>query len=229
MTRRSIKLFRTAAVSVAIACALVACDGGTTGQNAAGDQSSAVQSTAGGSVSGTTDAAGTTADSLAVTMTSEESSMSEAAGGDGKCANLTGQEALEMYKDTVPPPFPRNTDPVENHWSSNSPTDTYDPCAKLSWIVLKIDGGTASSPHQVLIFRRGHFLTRITEEAFAFEPVEITRIHGDSGISITFRYTLDGESNAESSGRISAGITLDDSEQQITRTGDVPPGSKWAM
>jgi hypothetical protein len=57
-------------------------------------------------------------------------------------------------------------------WGPNSQGDNYDPCADLSTILIMVDGGTASSPMQALMFHRGTWLGTGTSRAYSFTSVD---------------------------------------------------------
>lgn len=230
MTSRNISITKIAATAFALTLMLTGCDEPVAGQNAANTSTSKVVQTS-NSVPKNTDSSAAE-NSVAETETplptaEEQQSATPIADATGReCADMTGQQALESYIHLVPKPFPLNTDPTENNWSMNSPTDTFDPCAEMSWIVLRIDRGTGSSPHQVMLFNKGMYIGRATDQSFGFAPVEVKRESGD--IFITFRYTKEGESNAESSGRAIARYSWVEEHGRLERFGELPPGVNWA-
>jgi hypothetical protein len=57
-------------------------------------------------------------------------------------------------------------------WGPNSQGGNYDPCADLSTILIMVDGGTASSPMQALMFHRGAWLGTGTLRAYSFTSVD---------------------------------------------------------
>ncbi|MDO4685334.1 MAG: LppP/LprE family lipoprotein [Corynebacterium sp.] len=128
------------------------------------------------------------------TSVSPSSSVSTSNGNSDGCASLTGQQALEKYIDRVGLPFPAEPAGPDNRWSMNSPTDTYDPCKDLSWIVLEIDRATGSSPDQVMFFNNGVYIGQATEEAFDFSP-EVTRIKRDL-VQVVMNVIAPGEPTA---------------------------------
>ena len=236
MATQRLAFAKVAAATCVLACMLAACDNPFAGQN-----TNTQTSTAGTSAEGSAAASGvsSTGDSTSAiagtdqatsaTLSGSESSSQAATSSDGqKCQNLTGQQALEKHLAQVPRPFPADYDPAENHWSLNSPTDTYDPCAELSWILLKIDRGTASSPHQVMLFHNGVYVTRATDQPFAFEPYRIW-LGEDDDVFIEFRYALEGQSTADASGSVTARYSWNEDYQYLDRFGDVPPGAGWVQ
>lgn len=97
----------------------------------------------------------------------------------------------------------------------------YDPCAALSWVVLRPTDSTGSSPSAILLFHDGTYLGTATKVQYPFTP-EVTRTP-DAAVSVTYRYPRDGESNAEASGRADATYRWDDAAGRVVMTGDVPP------
>jgi hypothetical protein len=97
----------------------------------------------------------------------------------------------------------------------------YDPCAALSWVVLRPAMSSGSSPSAILLFHDGTYLGTATKEQYSFEP-GVTRT-SDAALSVTYRYPRDGESNAEASGRATATYRWDDAAGRVVMTGDVPP------
>ena len=81
------------------------------------------------------------------------------------CAQMTGQQALEKYVGEIGLPFPDRPARPENTWSMKSPTDTYDACADLSWIVVELSRGTGSSPRQAMFFHKGVYVGKALEES----------------------------------------------------------------
>lgn len=235
MALRSGSITKLAAVTCVLAMILAGCEEPGTGTNATKTAGTSQVQTAnsdsgntGTNTVGTeqTDQSATQSDVPESSGAEQQSTLSTGGETQQECANLTGQEALETYIHAVPKPFPPDRDPGENYWSMNSSTDTYDPCAEMSWIVLGIDRATASSPYQVMLFHKGVYVGRATDQAFGFAPVSVERVDDDD-IIVTFRYGLEGESNAESSGRVSARYSWDPTLQRLDRYGDVPPGSKF--
>jgi len=97
----------------------------------------------------------------------------------------------------------------------------YDPCAALSWVVLRPANSTGSSPSAILLFHEGTYLGTATKVQYSFTP-DVTRT-SDAAVSVTYRYPRDGESNAEASGRADATYRWDDAARRVVMTGDVPP------
>jgi hypothetical protein len=103
-------------------------------------------------------------------------------------------------------------------------TDGYDACAAcaaLSWMILPIQGGTASSPYQIMLFHDGRYIGTATSEAYGFHP---TVQRTDAGqIQVTWHWPREGESNAGASGTTTATFTWNDATGQVDMAGDVPP------
>jgi len=97
----------------------------------------------------------------------------------------------------------------------------YDPCAALSWVVLRPADSTGSSPSAILLFHDGAYLGTATKVQYPFTP-DVTRT-SDAAVSVTYRYPRDGESNAEASGRATATYRWDETAGKVVMTGDVPP------
>lgn len=150
--------------------------------------------------------------------TDEEDHGGDEAGGD--CGEeLTGAQAVARWIDRVPPsidsPDPYPWDP------GHAVIDHYDPCAELSWIVLPIEGGTVSSPYQIMLFGKGDYLGTTFAQAPGFHP-EVHRL-SDTSIEVTYRWPRDGEPNANPSGRSVATFTIDPATSRVTHAGDIPP------
>ncbi|KAA9393745.1 LppP/LprE family lipoprotein [Kocuria coralli] len=138
---------------------------------------------------------------------------------DEGCADLTGEEAVQMWGPEVPP-YDAGFDQWE--WDLDyAVTDGYDPCADLSSIILPIQGSTASSPHAVMFFHHGDYVGTATAEALGFYP-DVQRVD-DATLTITYHYPLDGESNAGASGRAVSTFHWDDASQSVQHSGEFPP------
>jgi len=140
--------------------------------------------------------------------------------GDGgesdDCSGLTGADAVARWAGDVPP----NSGGYP--WAPESAeTDGYDPCADLSWIILPIEGGTASSPYQIMLFHNGSYLGTATSDDYGFYP-DISRVD-DATVSVTWHWPKDGESNVGRSGESTAQFTWDESTQSVQMNGEVPP------
>lgn len=140
--------------------------------------------------------------------------------GDGgesdDCSGFTGADAVARWAGDVPP----NSGGYP--WAPESAeTDGYDPCADLSWIILPIKGGTASSPYQIMLFHNGSYLGTATSDDYGFYP-DISRVD-DATVSVTWHWPKDGESNAGRSGESTAQFTWDESTQSVQMNGELPP------
>lgn len=129
---------------------------------------------------------------------------------------MTGEDAVARWAGDVPP------NAGNYPWAPESAeTDGYDPCAALSWIVLPIEGGTGSSPYQIMLFHDGLYLGTATKEAYGFHP-EVSRT-GDDAVEVTWTWPRDGESNAGASGKSTAQFRWDEDTSSVAMTGAVPP------
>jgi LppP/LprE lipoprotein len=64
-------------------------------------------------------------------------------------------------------------EPITGKGWQNTPIGSdYNPCADLSTILVMIQGGTASSPVQALMFHRGTYLGTGTSKAYGFTSVD---------------------------------------------------------
>ncbi|WP_313094557.1 LppP/LprE family lipoprotein [Corynebacterium variabile] len=159
---------------------------------------------------------------VTVTAGPPDSTVAPDPGGEGDggesddCSGLTGADAVARWAGDVPP----NSGGYP--WAPESAeTDGYDPCADLSWIILPIKGGTASSPYQIMLFHNGSYLGTATSDAYGFYP-DISRVD-DATVSVTWHWPKDGESNAGRSGESTAQFTWDESTQSVQMSGEVPP------
>ena len=155
-----------------------------------------------------TDAAATTAASSA---TPEPS---------GSCANTSAEQAVNENIDKVGPAFPKGNVP-DAEWVAID-TETYDPCADLSWVTLTIRGGTASSPSQQMLFHDGEYLGTTTQEGIAFSPATVRL--SNSAIQVTYRWAKEGDSNAGASGRAVSTYTWNPNTESVDHAGEWPPG-----
>ena len=107
-------------------------------------------------------------------------------------------------------------------WTRGYPElEDYDPCAALSAIVMSIEGGTSSSPYQIMLFNRGEYLGVTTKEAHAFHPT-VERID-DATLSVTWHYPVNNEVNAMRSGESTATFTWVEALQKVQMAGNEPP------
>lgn len=91
----------------------------------------------------------------------------------------------------------------------------------MSWITVSIEGGTASSPYQIMLFHHGRYIGTTASDGIGFHP-DVVRL-SDSEIQVTYMYTLEGEANAEASGRSVSTFTWDEATGSIVYGGEWPP------
>ena len=103
----------------------------------------------------------------------------------------------------------------------NADTNTYDPCAALSWIVVGIRGATASSPTHIMLFHHGQYTGLASAQMIGFPP-QVVRLD-DASVQVTYTWTRDGEITAEASGRSVSVFTWDDASQSVVHSGQWPP------
>ena len=136
-----------------------------------------------------------------------------------KCATMTGAEAISTWG----PQVPAFREGYDWQWNlDRADPNTYDPCAALSWVVLGLKGGMASSPVQIMLFHRGQYIGVTASEPINYWP-EVVRLD-DAAIQVTYTWTRDGESNAEASGRSVSIFTWDEQTQSVVHSGEWPPG-----
>ncbi|WP_144997867.1 LppP/LprE family lipoprotein [Kocuria marina] len=178
-----------------------------TSSEIANGPTSGIRSQAGSPQAGT-DAAATTAASSAPPEPS------------GSCANTSAEQAVNENIDKVGPAFPKGNVP-DAEWVAID-TETYDPCADLSWVTLTIRRGTASSPSQQMLFHDGEYLGTTTKEGIAFSPATVRL--SDSAIQVTYRWAKEGESNAGASGRAVSTYSWNPNTKSVDHAGEWPPG-----
>ena len=93
----------------------------------------------------------------------------------------------------------------------------YDPCADLSYALVETEGGTGSSPQQLMLFHRGAYIGTATECAFGFTSV--TDATGNS-VTVEYRWPLPGDTNAAPSG--SATVTFTWNGTDVVMSADLP-------
>jgi hypothetical protein len=152
------------------------------------------------------------------TVTTTATPTEQAPVPDGECSGLTGEEAAQQWAGEVPPP---QTDPSWVWDVEGALVDGYDECAPLSWIVLPIEGATASSPFQIMLFHEGQYLGTATEQAYAFEPV--VEQTSETQLTVTYSWLEDGDANAAPSGSSTAMFSWDSEAGAVVQTGDLPP------
>lgn len=130
------------------------------------------------------------------------------------CGNANGDQAVRQNI--------ANVQPERWDWDPGSAdTTTYDACKPLSWVVVTIHHGTASSPFQIMLFHYGEYLGTTTAEAYGFWPT-VTRAN-DHKIDVTYHYQKPGEGVANSSGETYASFAWDESAGRVVMSGSVPP------
>lgn len=97
----------------------------------------------------------------------------------------------------------------------------FDPCAELSWQTISVEGGTASSPHHIMLFHYGQYLGTATAEPYGFFP-SVERVNGNE-ISVTYHWPQEGDANAAPTGETHAGFRWDEAQHKVIMSGDVPP------
>ena len=78
-------------------------------------------------------------------------------------------------------------------WLTTPIGSDYNPCADLSTILVMIQGGTASSPMQALMFHRGTYLGTGTSKAYGFTSLNTARSTGDM---VVLDYSTPGQCDA---------------------------------
>ena len=132
-----------------------------------------------------------------------------------ECADKSGADALGTWASQVP---------TYNGWAwdtTEADVSTYDSCASLSWIVLPIEGGTASSPYQIMLFHHGEYIGVTSDQMIGFFP-EVERLD-DETIQVTYKWPRDGESTAGASGRSVSVFTWDAITRAVVHSGEWPP------
>ena len=212
---RSPALTRLAALLVALA--LAGCRGGTTPASP--------------------DEAGTSAEAAATAAQTEEGNASddgsartrppasaspETASAEPtteKCATMTGAEAISTWG----PQVPTFREGYDWQWNlDRADPSTYDPCAALSWVVLGLKGGMASSPVQIMLFHRDQYIGVTASEPINYWP-EVVRLD-DAAIQVTYKWPRDGETTAGATGRSVSIFTWDEQTQSVVHSGEWPPG-----
>jgi hypothetical protein len=93
----------------------------------------------------------------------------------------------------------------------------FDRCAALSYARLDTEGGTGSSPVQLMLFHNGVFVGTATDCAFGFTSVDSST--ADS-ITVTYRWPRDGDTNAAPSGE--GTVTYRWSGDAVVMDGELP-------
>ena len=217
---RSPALTRLAALLVALA--LAGCRGGTTpaSSDEAGTSAEAAATAAQEPTAAQTEEGNASDDESARTRPPASASPETAsAQPTEKCATMTGAEAISTWG----PQVPTFREGYDWQWNlDRADPNTYDPCAALSWVVLGLKGGMASSPVQIMLFHRGQYIGVTASEPINYWP-EVVRLD-DAAIQVAYTWPRDGESNAEASGRSISIFTWDDRTRSVTHSGEWPPG-----
>lgn len=142
--------------------------------------SSGPAETGGGPAAQTSDAQGAASSQASpepggkvATEASEEATPTPSPSPTRECSDKSGSEALSTWMPQVP---------TYNDWAwstAYADTSTYDSCASLSWIVLPIDGGTASSPYQIMLFHHGEYIGVTSDQMIGFFP-EVERLDDET-------------------------------------------------
>ena len=136
-----------------------------------------------------------------------------------KCATMTGAEAISTWG----PQVPTFREGYDWQWNlDRADPNTYDPCAALSWVVLGLKGGMASSPVQIMLFHRGQYIGVTASEPSNYWP-EVVRLD-DAAIQVTYKWPRDGETTAGATGRSVSIFTWDEQTQSVVHSGEWPPG-----
>ncbi|SJM58014.1 LppP/LprE family lipoprotein [Gulosibacter sp. 10] len=140
---------------------------------------------------------------------------------DARDCGLEASGALDDALAQMPPPF-EDEHMADVAWSAEyADTEGYDPCEPFTWMVVSVEGGTVSSPSQVVFFHHGEYVGTAAEPAIGFWP-EVERVD-ELTIRVAFRYPEDDEANAEASGRATAEYTWDEPAGTFTMSGEFPP------
>ena len=116
------------------------------------------------------------------------------------------------HVDEVPPPQQLGGQEWDYTGRSN-----YDPCAALSYALVEVRGGTASSPVRVMLFHDGVYIGPETECAFAFTTVISATAES---VTVEYRWPREGDPNAAPSGR--ATVTYRWTGETVQREGELP-------
>lgn len=131
------------------------------------------------------------------------------------CEDIDAEEAYQSGIGTIAP---------WNGFGWGRPfSSEFDPCADLSWLIIAIEGATASSPHHIMLFHKGEYLGTATAEPYGFFPT-IERVN-DAEIAVTYHWAREGETTAGRTGETHAGFRWDEGQQKVIMSGDVPPHS----
>ena len=218
---RSPALTRLAALLVALA--LAGCRGGTTpaSSDEAGTSAEAAATAAQEPTAAQTEEGNASDDESARTRPPASASPETASAEPTteKCATMTGAEAISTWG----PQVPTFREGYDWQWNlDRADPNTYDPCAALSWVVLGLKGGMASSPVQIMLFHRGQYIGVTASEPINYWP-EVVRLD-DAAIQVTYKWPRDGETTAGATGRSVSIFTWDEQTQSVVHSGEWPPG-----
>lgn len=229
----------TATVGLALMFALSACGGGTGGGSDGGTETSAPASSASaestestGSSASTSPSAETgapaapTATSAAPSTeptTAEPSATSSATSTSSTEPTCSGIPADQAVADNLPQ-VPEYDSGLGETWAwdgQTAATDTYDDCAELSAVAVTVEGATASSPYQILLFSNGEYIGTANDEAYGFSP-QIVRVD-DSTLQVTYVWPGPEDANANPTESAVATYTVDPESDSVTMSGELPP------
>jgi hypothetical protein len=92
----------------------------------------------------------------------------------------------------IPPPVPGAL------WVSEE--SNFDGCADFTYVALATEGGTVSSPHQLLFFHRDEFLGTGTACNLPYQQITGAT---DDQVDVSYRYIVGDEANADPQGQVS--------------------------
>ena len=131
------------------------------------------------------------------------------------CGEMTAEQALAEHL----PEVPQLRKGEQWAWSAETAdTAGYRPCAALSWITVGVEGATATSPHQIMLFHQGEFLGPATTEAYGYAP-RVERID-DATLQVT--YLGSGKHNAETQEDAVSVFKYNPLSGGADRAGDLP-------
>ncbi|PKZ42691.1 hypothetical protein CYJ76_02005 [Kytococcus schroeteri] len=135
-----------------------------------------------------------------------------------RCGPTHGRQALA---DSLPLLRPASGDPAVQWTGAASDYSGYAPCAELSWILVA-DTGDEPTPHQIMLFHRGHYLGTTLYSPTEYHP-QVARVDG-STIRVTYPYPQDGDPADTPSGEAVSTFTWDPAQRRVRHEGDLPPG-----
>lgn len=105
-------------------------------------------------------------------------------------------------------------------WSTRGLQGDFDPCARISGVVLSVERATGSSPHQVMVFTKGRYVGTATERAHPFTSVAVARSTPDV-LALDYRWLLADDPSASPSGASQVQLRWDGT--RVVRSGQLPP------